>query len=107
MGREFGMSTGTVHNQGVRISGLAEDFGVSRKKIMSIVDRILASAYVSDDARAIAREIKTKDLVLTAIQAKLDAHGNFARYASNRTEATQEEIISNIGKKNNLFDFKN
>ncbi len=94
--KAFGMTTGVVHNQGVRISGFAEDFGVSRKKIMSIVDRILASQYVSEDARAIAREIKLKDVGLGLIQAKLDAHGAFGRFASNRTEAAQNDIITNI-----------
>lgn len=93
---EFRMNTGTVHTEGGKISNLSDDFGVSRRKIEEIVDRILASDYTSDDAKAIANEIKSYSPMLNQIQTKLERHGNFGMVASKQTIGTQEDIISRV-----------
>ena len=93
---EFRMDTGAVHTEGGKISNLSEDFGVSRRKIEEIVERILASDYTSDDAKAIANEIRSHNPMLNQIQAKLERHGNFGMTASKQTLRTQEDIISSV-----------
>ncbi len=93
---EFRMDTGAVHTEGGKISNLSEDFGVSRRKIDEIVERILASDYTSDDAKAIANEIRSHNPMLNQIQAKLERHGNFGMTASKQTLRTQEDIISSV-----------
>ena len=100
---EFRMNTGAVHTEGGKISNLSDDFGVSRRKINEIVDRILASEYTSEDAKAIANEIKSHDPMLNQIQAKLERHGNFGMLASKQTIGTQEDIISRVTNTNKPF----
>ena len=99
---DFRMDTGVVHTEGGKVSNYAEDFGVNRNKIKEIVERILASEYTSDDAKAIAAEINSHDPMLNQIQGKLEAHGNFGILASKQTIRTQEDIISSVnnGKMN-------
>ena len=97
---EFRMETGAVHAEGGKISNLSEDYGVTRRKIDEIVERILASEYTSNDAKAIATEIKSNDPMLNQIQQKLERHGNFGMTASKQTIRTQEDIISNVNNGN-------
>ena len=106
MGRVFGMTTGVVHGEGVKVSDYAQDFGASRAKVREIVKEILASDYASDEARAIAREVMAGDAALGAVQEKLDAHGEFGKFASNRTEAAQSEVLRSINTNRNMLDVK-
>ena len=92
----FRMETAKVHSEGVRLKGLADDFGTSRNKIKEIVDRMLASDYTSDDAKAIAEEIRRHDPMLMLIQNKIEGHGNFGIKASNQTMGVQEDIITKV-----------
>ena len=97
---EFRMNTGTVHTEGGKISNLSDDFGVSRRKIDEIVERILASDYTSNDAKSIATEIKSHNPMLNQIQQRLERHGNFGMVASKQTIRTQEDIISSVNNGN-------
>jgi len=92
----FKMNMETVHAEGGRISSLAEEFAINRRKIDEIVTRILSSDYTSDDGKAIANEIRSHEPMLNQIQARLEAHGNFGIRASKQTQMTTENIISGI-----------
>ena len=92
----FGMNTGQVRTEGGNITNEAEAFGRSKKKIVEIVDRILASDFTSDDAQAIAGEIKSHEPMLNEIQARLEAHGNFGVYAAKQTVLTNEYIKDSV-----------
>lgn len=92
----FGMDTGMVRTEGGNITNEAEGFGRSKKRIDEIVDRILASDFTSDDAQAIANEIRSHEPMLREIQARLEAHGNFGIHASKQTVLTNEEIKNSV-----------
>ena len=95
---DFRINPEVVNREGNRLNELASSFGANRRKIEQIVQRIEASEYVSKDANAIANEIRSYNPMLTQIEQRLDAHGNFAKMAVRRTEATQDDIISSINK---------
>ncbi len=92
----FRMDAARVHSEGMRLKSLADDFGTSRNKIREIIDRMIASDYTSDDAKALAEEIKRHDPMLTLIQRKIEEHGNFGVNASRQTMGVQEDIITSI-----------
>ena len=93
----FGMATDMVHKGGVNIQNQADEFGYARKKIKDTIDFLL-QAYPSSDGVDIARNIEAYEPTLNAMQAKLQAHGDYGVYASKTTVATNEDIRSNIAK---------
>ena len=92
----FGMDTGLVRTEGGNVVNESEAFGRSKKKIDEIVERIIASDFTSDDAQAIANEIRSHEPMLREIQAKLEAHGNFGIYAAKQTVLTNEYIKDSV-----------
>ena len=93
---DFRVNPEALNREGNRINELAENFWVNRRKINEIIQRIEASQYISADAKAIANEIRSYNPTLEKIEQKLNEHGNFAKMAVRRTEATQSDIISSI-----------
>ena len=95
---DFRVNPEALNREGNRINELATNFGANRRRINEIIQRIEASQYVSADAKAIADEIRSYNPMLEKIEQKLDEHGNFAKMAVRRTEATQNDIISSINR---------
>ena len=93
----FGMQTGDVHAGGVNIQNQAEEFGYARKKIKDTIE-FLTKAYPSSDGMEIARSVEGYEPTLNAMQAKLQAHGDYGVYASKTTVAANEDITSKIAK---------
>lgn len=92
----FNMLTDETHTDGVKGRNLAEEFGVNRRKVNEIVERITASEYTSDDAIAIASEIRSFDPLLNEIQDRLENFGNIGVYASRETVGLNEQIKESV-----------
>ena len=95
---QFTMYTDTVSQLGGHVSNNAEDFGVARKKIDEIVERVYASELKQKLGEETYNTIKSYDALLNKIQAKLDAYGQNAVTSANDTAALSEEKASEVRK---------
>ena len=94
----FKMQTGEVHQLGGNVNDLASEFGENVTGIQNTVDELVGQDWTTQDAQDVGQAIHSYDELLRKIQAKLDAHGDYGRSSSQRTDELNREISSRIAK---------
>ena len=89
----------TIDNSGKQIFSLAESFDANIKKMDTTINELVASDYVSPEAKAIAQELKNYRPQLENIRNVMAAYGNFGRKTGATVLNNQQELSKDVKAK--------
>ena len=89
----------TIDNSGKQIFSLAESFDANIKKMDTTINELVASDYVSPEAKAIAQELKNYRPQLENIRNVMAAYGNFGRQTGTTVLNNQQELSADVKAK--------